>query len=76
MTQLITPTQPTVQEERITHEIKLVKSEPFFKSIFRRTTRCRITKLESQAVTEINLYKDKQVIKVRANIPFRYLRKI
>jgi hypothetical protein len=24
MTQLLTPTQPTVQEERITHEIKLV----------------------------------------------------
>jgi hypothetical protein len=24
MTQLIAPTQPTVQEERITHEIKLV----------------------------------------------------
>jgi hypothetical protein len=24
MTQILTPTQPTVQEERITHEIKLV----------------------------------------------------
>jgi hypothetical protein len=24
MTQLLTPTQPTVQEERLTHEIKLV----------------------------------------------------
>lgn len=73
MTQLVNPPINTIQEERISHEIKLVKKESLFKSFFRRTTRCRITKLQSEAITEINIYKDKQIVKVRANIPFRYL---
>lgn len=72
MTQIINPPIPTVQEERI----KIVEQESIFKRITRQAKRVQITCLSSQAVTEINCYSDKKVIKVRANIPFRYLRKI
>ena len=65
-----------VQEERIAQEIKLVPQEDFLKRITRQARRIQINSLTSQVVTEINCYSDKRVIKVRANIPFKYLIKI
>lgn len=57
-------------------KIKLAKKESFLKRITRQTTRVIITKLTTQIVTEINVYKDKKVVIVRANIPYRFLRPI
>lgn len=57
-------------------KIRLVEREPFLKRITRMATRVSITKLQTPVVTETNVYKDKKVVNVKANIPYRFLRKI
>lgn len=56
--------------------IFLIKKKPFFKRNLRITKRILITKLLTPVVTEINVYNDKKVVNVKANIPFRFLNKI
>lgn len=57
-------------------KIKLSKKESLLKRITRQTTRVIITKLTTEIVTEINVYKDKKVVIVRSNISYRFLRPI
>ncbi len=57
-------------------KIKLSKKESLLKRITRQTTRVIITKLTTEIVTEINVYKDKKVVIVRSNIPYIFLRPI
>lgn len=57
-------------------DIKFIDQEPFLKRITRMAKRTLITKLTTPVVTEINIYNDKKVVNVKANIPFHFLRSI